>query len=284
MNDNFFQRLHANKDKLTKKQQHLAKYIVENYKNAVFLSCSELGKKINASDATVIRFSYTLGYSGFSEMIASLQSEFDGEMSSVSRIEALHSTEEYLTHVNFQKIQRCFTNAIQNPYFENLVNDLLGSRKFIVLGSESTSSLAEYLNYHLIRYGISSDVINNNSENIYKIYREAEENTTVLSLSVRRYTKFQYHVTETLIEKNLKVYSITDSISSPYNALNNQCIVLNSSTEEGFNHLSHTVLILVLQEIIRKTIVNRSKDEISKHFDVLEEYNDVMNIFIKNKF
>ncbi|ABR48041.1 transcriptional regulator, RpiR family [Alkaliphilus metalliredigens QYMF] len=284
MKGNFFQRIHASKENLTKKQMNLAQYIVHNYKKAIFLSSSELGRKINASDATVIRFSHALGYKGFSEMINALRSEFDGTISSVSRIELLHSPAEYQTHVDFNQIRECYAQAITNEYFEDLVENLLDSSKCIILGSESTASLAEYLNYHLIRYGISSDIIKDNSESIYKIYNEADEETVVISLSVRRYTKFQYYITERLIEKNMKVYSITDSIHSPYNSLNNKCIVLNSSTEEGFNHLSHSVLMLVLQEIIRKGIVNRSKDEIAKCFSLLEKYNEDVDVFLKNKF
>ncbi|AKL96484.1 transcriptional regulator RpiR family [Clostridium aceticum] len=285
MENNFFQRLNENKDKFTKKQQLLAKYIVENYNDAVFLSCTELGKKVHTSDATVIRFAYVLGYSGYSEMMRSLQSCFEGDLPSASRIDKLHGNNgEHFTHVNFDKIQSCLMIIVNHNHFKSLIKDILNCSKLILIGSESTSSIANYLNYHLIRYGVDSEVINNNSESIYKTYHRVDKNSLVLSLALRRYTKFQYNLTNRFIERNVKTYSITDDIRSPYNAINNKCIVLNSATKEGFNHLSHIVLMLTLQEIINKVIVYQSKSVIKRQFESLEEYNNRMDIFIKDKF
>ena len=53
---------------LTKTERRIADYFLKNYEEIGLLSSSELAKKIGVSDASIIRFSRTIGYSGFLEL------------------------------------------------------------------------------------------------------------------------------------------------------------------------------------------------------------------------
>jgi len=284
LKDNFFQRLHENKEALSKKQNLVAEYIIENYNDAVFLSCNELGIKAKVSDATVVRFAYALGYSGYTDMMKGLQNGLKGNLTSSGRIDILRKNKKRISNsIDFNRIQTILYSIIEGDYFNALLDDLLKCSKLILIGTESTTSIVKYLNYHLIRYGVNSEVITSNSEHIYKTYRQIDDETVVLSIAVRRYTRFQYNITSEFIRRGVKTYSITDDIKSPYNAIENTCIVLNTATEEGFNHLSHIVQLLLLQELIRGVILNK-EISIKSEFESLEEYNSNMEIFINKRF
>ena len=47
----------------SKGQKKVANYITENYDKAAFMTASRLGKTVNVSESTVIRFASELGYS-----------------------------------------------------------------------------------------------------------------------------------------------------------------------------------------------------------------------------
>lgn len=51
--------------KLTKKEKLIADFILDNFAEACFITSTEIAKRIHVSDSSVIRFTRTLGYSGF---------------------------------------------------------------------------------------------------------------------------------------------------------------------------------------------------------------------------
>lgn len=53
---------------LTKSQQQIARYLVENPGQVAFLSITELAKETGVSEATIVRYAKELGFSGFQEL------------------------------------------------------------------------------------------------------------------------------------------------------------------------------------------------------------------------
>ena len=60
-------------DKLTKSEKRIGEYILTNLEEAAFLTSTRLAQKANVSEATVLRFSSKLGYSGFPPLQEILQ-------------------------------------------------------------------------------------------------------------------------------------------------------------------------------------------------------------------
>lgn len=50
---------------LTKTQKMIAKYILDNSADACFMTSTEIALKLGVSESSVVRFSRSLGYSGF---------------------------------------------------------------------------------------------------------------------------------------------------------------------------------------------------------------------------
>ncbi len=51
-----------NYNNLTKAEKQIAEYICENSKKVIMMTSLELGKELNVSDATVLRFSKKIGF------------------------------------------------------------------------------------------------------------------------------------------------------------------------------------------------------------------------------
>lgn len=54
--------------KLSKGQQKVAKYLIENPKEFAVRNAEEIGFQVGVSETTVIRFCYAIQLSGFSEL------------------------------------------------------------------------------------------------------------------------------------------------------------------------------------------------------------------------
>ncbi len=64
-----------NQTELTKKEQLVAQYLLDNRSTAGFMTASGIARELGISDVTVIRFARKLGYAGFSSLQEALQQE-----------------------------------------------------------------------------------------------------------------------------------------------------------------------------------------------------------------
>ena len=71
----------------SKGQRMIAKYILENYDKAAFMTAGKLGKTVGVSESTVVRFAAELGYDGYPGMRKALQEMVRSRLTSVQRIE-----------------------------------------------------------------------------------------------------------------------------------------------------------------------------------------------------
>ena len=86
MNDNVLQMIQSNQGSFSKGQKRIAQYILENYDKAAFMTAAKLGKAVQVSESTVVRFAAQLGYDGYPEMQKALQELIRGRLTSIQRI------------------------------------------------------------------------------------------------------------------------------------------------------------------------------------------------------
>jgi DNA-binding MurR/RpiR family transcriptional regulator len=58
---------------LTPSQRQLSDYIAHSYRDAAFLTASELAERLGLNEATVIRFAQRLGYDGYPDLVSSIR-------------------------------------------------------------------------------------------------------------------------------------------------------------------------------------------------------------------
>ena len=68
MNGDILSILQENISSFSKGQRLLARYIMESYDKAAFMTASRLGKTVGVSESTVVRFATELGYDGYPNM------------------------------------------------------------------------------------------------------------------------------------------------------------------------------------------------------------------------
>ncbi len=150
------------KTPLTKTQKIIAKYILDNFADACFMTSTEIALKLGVSESSVIRFSRSLGYEGFMDFQKNLRKDYQDKVLSISssitipsqriaKRAQLTSTSDYLN--------RHFKNAAQNlesaltsnspDSFEEAASIILASRHKYITASRGNSSLGDYFLLYL---------------------------------------------------------------------------------------------------------------------------------------
>ena len=71
----------------SKGQRMIARYIMESYDKAAFMTANRLGKTVGVSESTVVRFAVDLGFEGYPSMQKAMQEMVLNRLTSVQRIE-----------------------------------------------------------------------------------------------------------------------------------------------------------------------------------------------------
>ena len=212
-----------NYTKLTKSQKQIAEYIIRNSDEAAFLSAKALGKKVQVSDATVIRLSNALGVSGFAELQEILQSQLKGKLASseklkrtrVARRSDIYSLIFGSSIKNILKAQR----EVSTSKLDEVIKVLHSAKKIFVVGLRRSHSIAFHLYYNLSRilnkvfliesaYGINYDQIT-----------EIGIHDVLVTISFPRYAKETLEITKIAKRKEATIIAITDNPLSPIGQL-----------------------------------------------------------------
>ena len=142
MNRDILALIHENMDTFSKGQKRIANYILESYDKAAFMTASKLGKRVNVSESTVVRFAAELGYDGYPSMQRSLQKMIRNRLTSVQRIEVANDRmgdQDVLDMVlqsDIDKI-RLTLEEIDRESFDKAADAIVAARRIYIVGLRS---------------------------------------------------------------------------------------------------------------------------------------------------
>ena len=137
-----------------KSQRRLADYIVTNYDKAAFITAYVLGKTLDVSESTVVRFATELGYEGYPQMQRALRELANARLTTLQRIEL---TGERLKDRNIlravmesdaEKIRKAIDD-IDEDTFNCAVRRIIEAKHIYIIGIRSSSFLAEFWDFTL---------------------------------------------------------------------------------------------------------------------------------------
>ena len=115
MNRDILALIQENMHTFSKGQKLIAGFILESYDMAAFMTASRLGKTVNVSESTVVRFAAELGFEGYPQLQKSLQDIIRNRLTTVQRMEIIDeqlsggvdvkTVQEVLGHENLNTTQ-----------------------------------------------------------------------------------------------------------------------------------------------------------------------------------
>ncbi len=205
----------------SKGQKLIGRFILENYDKAAFMTASKLGKTVNVSESTVVRFAAELGYDGYPAMQKALQEMIRTKLTTVQRIEVSNDRlgdQDVLTKVVQSDIEklRMSLEELSREEFSAVVDAIVSARHIYILGVRSSAALSDFLTFYfnLIFDNIRQVQTTLASEMFEQMLRVGKEDV-VIGISFPRYSTRTARAMEFARDQGATVVAITDSEMSP---------------------------------------------------------------------
>ena len=197
--------------KLTKKEKLIADFILDNFAEACFITSTEIAKRIHVSDSSVIRFTRTLGYSGFMEFQRAIRKAYTERMNSVSdnitipserlklsisKLDQSDIVESYFSNV-MQNLNSCI-NRNDTIDFERAASLIAGSKRKFIVTSRANSCIGDML--LLLLKHLLPDVYETSHPalNVIDHLCDITENDCIVAVSFPRYSPLAQYATQIL--------------------------------------------------------------------------------------
>ena len=154
MSTDILTQIHNQMATFSKGQRRIAAYILQEYDKAAFQTAAVLGRNVQTSESTVVRFAAALGFDGYPEMQQALQEVVLNRLTVSQRMEvdaARMPRSAVLQKVLQDDIDRirATLDEVDEAAFENAVEAVLRARRIYVLGVRASAAPAQFLRYYL---------------------------------------------------------------------------------------------------------------------------------------
>ena len=270
----------------SKGQKLISNYILENYDKAAYMTASKLGKIVQVSESTVVRFAIELGFEGYPEFQHALQEIVRTRLTAAQRMEVTNSLMgdgDVLSKVlmgDAEKIKRTLED-IDATAFEQAVQILAGAKNIYILGVRASASLAGFLAHGLRMISDNVKFVQTTSgSEMFEQIMNIGENDVMVAISFPRYSKRMKNAVSFAKHAGADVIAITDSTASPIAPSADQLLLAKSDMASFADSL------VAPMSIINALIVALSRvkqDELRVRLRLLEEIWDEYDVYDKNQ-
>ena len=138
----------------SKGQKKIAAYILDNYDKAAFMTAGKLGLTVGVSESTVVRFASELGYDGYPGMRKAMQEMVRNRLTAVQRIEVAKeqidrsNILDAVLSADMEKLHNTL-EEVNKEDFNRAVEEILHAKTIYIVGMRSSTSLANFMGFHL---------------------------------------------------------------------------------------------------------------------------------------
>lgn len=213
--------IQENMSTFSKGQKLIANYILQSYDKAAFMTSSKLGKTVNVSESTVVRFAAELGFDGYPSMQKTLQEMIRNKLTSIQRVEVSNErigNQDIMTMVMQSDIEkiRLTLDETDRSSFNEAVSAISSAKKIYILGVRSASVLADFISFYF-RF-MFDNLVSVDTTSISEVFEQIlriSADDVFIGLSFPRYSKRTVKAMQFAKDRGAKVIAITDSKVSP---------------------------------------------------------------------
>jgi len=276
--------IHSRMGEFSKGQKLIANYILNSYDKAAFMTANKLGKTVNVSESTVVRFAVELGYDGYPAMQRALQEMIRNKLTAVQRIEVSndrlvgHDILPLVMHADAENI-RLTLEEVDREDFSRSVSALLAARRIYILGVRSAFSLASFLGFYFNMMFENVVVAHTNSSSeLFEQILRIGEGDVIVGISFPRYSKRTVRAMGYAKARGATVIAITDSKASPLVEMADHTLLARSDMASFVDSL---VAPLSLVNALIVAVSRKKETELSETFGKLEKIWDEYQVYEK---
>lgn len=284
MKRNFLNLLESQMSTFSKGQRLIAKYVIDNYDKAAYMTASKLGAEVNVSESTVVRFANELGFEGYPDFQHSLQEYVRTKLTSFQRIEVTNNLlgdSDILTKVLVADSDniRHTLEGLDRDEFETSVDKIINAKNVYILGVRSSSYLAGFLSYNLNMIFDNVRLVQTTSGNeMFEQIMNIGEDDVMIGISFPRYSKRMINAVDYAKSKGANVIAISDSELSPIARQADHVLVAKNEMVSFVDSLAAPMSLI---NAIIVAIAKKKQDVLSVRLRRLEEIWDEYDVYDK---
>lgn len=266
---------------LTKTQKMIAKYVLDNSADACFMTSTEIALKLGVSESSVIRFSRSLGYTGFMDFQKSLRKDYQDKVLSISSsitVPSQRIAQRAKLESSSDYIHRHFKNALKNmeaifsqnsiAAFDEAVDIIITSKRKYIAATRGNACLSDYFTLYLKQ--MLAHVVVTNTPSLTPIDHMCSitKEDCLVIFSFPRYSSVDKITAEMAKEAGAKIVVITDKPSSLLAQYATVLITVPVDSNAFFNSL---ICAQFVSEALLDTISHRVKG-IEKRLNKIDKY------------
>lgn len=138
-------------------EKKIANFLLENHTNLISLSVSELAKKCDCGDATVVRFSRRLGFDGYQALKIAFAAELNSTSSISSEIKKSDSCFEiFRKRINDISIALWSTESVLDAKnLELAAHKIMSAVRIVIFGLGNSAAIAQDAAHKFLRLGLN---------------------------------------------------------------------------------------------------------------------------------
>lgn len=271
---------------LSAAQKKVAEYLINHLEKAALSTAVQIAREAEVSETTVVRLSYALGFSGFSEMLEQIQKQFllvsnvipqvanteeialSGEANLFSSVlkSDIANLQHMLVHMNQEELWRAVDAFIQADHV-------------LVIGHRGSYAAANWFTFIL---GImrSNVYLCPSGGEPYESLFQLTDCSAALVISFPRYSRESVELAVTAKTQGAKLISITDRPLSPVGRISDITLTtgLNVDEEMGFSSMSAVISLL---HLLALGVMSRDRNRVQSRQHRLEQLYTKLGAYIE---
>ena len=266
----------------SKGQKLIARYIIENYDKAAFMTASKLGNTVGVSESTVVRFATEVGFEGYPQLQRALQELIRNRLTAVQRMEVTseqmgeHDILSKVLTMDIEKIRRTLEEQ-SNEGFEAAADSIIAAKNIYILGIRSSAALAQFMSFYFNQIFPNVRLVTGSSAS--EMFGVGKDDVFI-GISFPRYSKRTVKAIDYAKERGATVIAITDSAGSPLAA---KCDHLLLARSDMASFVDSLVAPLSLINALIVAVGMRRQKEVGETYAQLEKIWDEYDVYEKNE-
>jgi DNA-binding MurR/RpiR family transcriptional regulator len=264
-------------------QKKVATYLIGNLDKATYQTAYQIGREAEVSETTVIRFSYALGFEGFSKLQSRIQKQQiqQNKMSTTTREVINHSKEEKDTFTKVIEKEIHILGHLLNPMsVKNIwrtVDTLIEADQILIAGHGISHVAAHWFSHALgsIRGNVSLCSL---TGDFFEKFSNLTEKSVVVVFSFPRYAKETLKIAECTRKQGISLISVTDRLLSPVGRISTITLTTEENVETGMNSIASVISLL---DLVIAGIYEKDKKRIQIHQQKLEKLYSNYEVFVE---
>lgn len=201
---------------LSKSHKMIADYILASYDKAAYMTAARIASETGVSEATVVRFTTEIGFSGYPVFQQTLKEELKSKLTSVQRLdytERFADDQQAVQEVmkaDIDNVKETLAN-IDPEAFDEAVRTILGANKIYIMGIRASATLSEFMHFYMtVLFDDVIQVRSNCTNELFEQVMPITENDVLIGISFPRYSARTINSMAYAHKRGAKTIAITD--------------------------------------------------------------------------